>query len=150
MNKSIAGEKSVMMTTSLKPLYPRELWTLKAVLELQAAKKASSPFLRWTHEEAPLTFSQVNAHSNRLANGFLQLGILKGDRVVLFQNNSLAHAYCWFACAKIGAVDAPINANFVGAFLTHQMNLCRAHYAIVDEDLVERISEIQESLSHLK
>ncbi|MBF8668352.1 AMP-binding protein [Pseudomonas putida] len=138
------------LTTSLKPIFAREFWTLKAVLELQAVKNSASPFLQWTHENEPLSFSEVNSVSNRHANGFLKLGIEKGDRVVLFQENSLSHAFCWFGCAKIGAVDAPINATFKGAFLAHQMNLCAARYAIVDADLVERLVEIQDDLLHLE
>lgn len=138
------------MTTPLKPLYPRELWTLPALLELQALERGASPFLQWTHDEDPVSFAEVNAHANRLAHGLLALGIRKGDRVVFFLGNSLSHAYCWFACAKIGAVDAPINENFMGAFLTHQMNLCHARCAIVDENLVERVAQVQDSLPYLK
>lgn len=137
-------------TTSFEPRYERPLWTLPAVLEVQARDRGASPFLQWTHEQQPVSYAEVNAESNRMAHGFLKLGMRKGDRIVFFMGNSLAHAYCWFACTKIGIVDAPINANFTGAFLIHQMNLCKARYALVDEALVEEVARVQDELPHLK
>ncbi|KWF22791.1 hypothetical protein WT56_01210 [Burkholderia pseudomultivorans] len=108
------------------------------------------PFLRWTHDEDPVSFAKANAQANRLAHGLRDLGVAKGDRVVFFMGNSLLHAYCWFACSKLGAVDAPVNENLMGAFLVHQFNLCRARYAIVDEGLIERIVQVRDELLHLK
>ncbi|PRF45846.1 ATP-dependent acyl-CoA ligase [Burkholderia multivorans] len=138
------------LTTALTPLYPRELWTLPALLEKQAAERGRSPFLRWTHEEEPLDFLTVNARTNQVAHGLRAWGINKDDRVVIFMGNSLSHVYCWFACAKLGAVDVPINESLMGGFLAHQVNLCRATVAIVDERLVERLASIVNDLAYLR
>ncbi|MFT4069151.1 AMP-binding protein [Paraburkholderia sp.] len=151
-NQSTLNRRDILMTTMtpLTPLYPKDLWTLPALLERQARERGDAPFLQWTDEGAPLSFFDVNARSNQIAHGLHEFGIRKGERVVFLLGNSLSHVYCWFACTKLGAVDAPINESLMGSLLTHQMNLCRANVAIVDERLVERIVPVREELLYLK
>jgi acyl-CoA synthetase (AMP-forming)/AMP-acid ligase II len=55
------------------------------------------------------TWGEANLRINRLANGLLQLGITKGDRVALLSENSLACAEFYFATAKIGVIGCPLN-----------------------------------------
>ncbi|MGC4252745.1 MAG: AMP-binding protein [Sphingobium sp.] len=138
------------LTATLNPLFSRDYWTLPALLELRARENADKPFLQWTHDEAPIGFAEANRQANRIAHGLMAHGIAKGDRIVFFMGNSLAHVFCWFACSKVGAVDAPINTAFTGDFLSHQFNLCKARYAVVDEELVPEVARVREKLAHLE
>jgi len=61
------------------------------------------------------TYGQFNDEINRTANVFIDLGIQKGDKVVLHLANSPEFLMCWFGLAKIGAVFVPsIIANKAG------------------------------------
>lgn len=59
--------------------------------------------------ERSFTFDEVNSRVNRLAQGFLDLGLKKGDRVAVFLENSVEICEVYFAAAKTGVVVAPIN-----------------------------------------
>ena len=56
-----------------------------------------------------LTFSQLDDLSDELAQGLLNRGIARGDRVVLFLDNSVEAVVSIFAVLKAGAVFSPVN-----------------------------------------
>ncbi|MGH7659555.1 MAG: AMP-binding protein, partial [Vulcanimicrobiaceae bacterium] len=103
-----------------------------------------------THDGPQLTFSDVNRSTNRIAWGLLQRGVRKGQRIAILMKNSLAHVYVWLACAKIGAVDVPINVSYKGEFLKHQLNQCRASILVADTDVLDSVSAIAPDLSWLQ
>ena len=55
------------------------------------------------------TYSQANERINRLANGLVELGIKKGDRIGIVQVNCNQFPEIYFASAKLGAIFVPIN-----------------------------------------
>jgi len=77
----------------------------------QGEKKAIS-FLREGMVETEITYGELNQDSNRMANTFLDLGVTKGDRVVLYLPKSLAFIVAHFALQKIGAIGVPVNPGF--------------------------------------
>jgi len=68
---------------------------------------------------------------NRIANGFLNLGVKKGDKVAILLRNCLEFPYCWLAANMIGAVMVPVNNRFVGDeamyILNHSEAKCWSH-----------------------
>jgi acyl-CoA synthetase (AMP-forming)/AMP-acid ligase II/ABC-type nitrate/sulfonate/bicarbonate transport system permease component len=71
-------------------------------LEKQAIERPNRPAILFKEEK--ITFSDLNTLSNRLANRFLNLGIKKGDRVVLLFQNCPEFCVAYFAILKIGAI----------------------------------------------
>src|SRR4051812_40397015 len=111
---------------------PFERWSLPALLASHAASHPNGAFLQWTHERPALTYGQAYEEIGRLAFGLRRLGVAADDRVILYMHNSLAHVCCWFALNCLGAVDAPINPEYFGALLAHQISLVRPRYIICD------------------
>ncbi len=60
-----------------------------------------------------LSFAELNARSNRVANALLALGIKPGDRVALALMNGAEFIESYFAIAKIGGVVVPLNWRLV-------------------------------------
>ena len=60
-----------------------------------------------------LTFAEMNARCNRVANAFLAAGIVPGERVALLVMNCAEFLETFFALAKIGAVAVPLNWRLV-------------------------------------
>lgn len=56
-----------------------------------------------------LTHKQFLEKVDRLACGFLRVGLEKGDRIGVLAKNSLEYIYLFGAAAKIGAIMLPIN-----------------------------------------
>jgi acetyl-CoA synthetase len=59
-----------------------------------------------------LTFSDLQAEVNRVANGLVERGIGKGDCVGVFLPMTPEAAIAAYACAKIGAIYLPIFSGF--------------------------------------
>ena len=60
-----------------------------------------------------MNYAELNAATNRVANGLLGLGVRKGDRVALLLMNGAEFVEGFFAVAKIGAVVVPLNWRLV-------------------------------------
>jgi crotonobetaine/carnitine-CoA ligase len=128
---------------SAAPLFPYEKWSLPALLAHQAKENGARPFIRWTHEGPAHSFAESLSGISLLAASLRQAGIARGDRVVLYMNNSLMHVWCWLALNMIGAVDAPVNPAYFGALLARQIGLVRPRFIIVDAGLMERIEAVR-------
>lgn len=59
--------------------------------------------------ERRLTFAELDAAVNRIANAMRQRGVAHGDRVALLAHNSWQYVALDFATARLGAVLVPIN-----------------------------------------
>ncbi len=56
-----------------------------------------------------LSYREVNARANRLAHALKGLGVRKGDRVAIFQNNRWQYVEQYLAILKLGAICVPMN-----------------------------------------
>ena len=85
---------------------------LRKVLEHKAWTHPDKTFLIFddNREQAcTLTYRQFDQIVNRTANGLLQLGVTRGDKVHLHLTNCPEFLFFWFATSKIGAVMVPTN-----------------------------------------
>jgi len=69
--------------------------------------------------DATLTFGEVDRLANATANALLERGVREGSVVMTLCHNGAALVATWFACMKIGAVFAPLNASLSGDPLVH-------------------------------
>jgi malonyl-CoA/methylmalonyl-CoA synthetase len=79
---------------------------------LKMDRKTAITFLRKGRRETEVSYLQLNQDADRLANAFLELGVRKGDRVVLFFDKSLFFVVAHLAIQKLGAVSVPLNPGF--------------------------------------
>ncbi|NRA01524.1 MAG: long-chain-fatty-acid--CoA ligase [Myxococcales bacterium] len=59
------------------------------------------------------SYAELNERSNRVANALRELGVKKGDRVAFLLMNSVEFFESFFAVAKIGAINVPLNWRLV-------------------------------------
>jgi acyl-CoA synthetase (AMP-forming)/AMP-acid ligase II/ABC-type nitrate/sulfonate/bicarbonate transport system permease component len=71
-------------------------------LEKQATERPNKTAVLFREEK--ITFSELDTLSNRLANRLLEMGVKKGDRIVLLFQNCPEFCVAYFATLKIGAV----------------------------------------------
>jgi fatty-acyl-CoA synthase len=83
-----------------------------------------------------LTYAQLAAEAEKLA-GFLQqrCGVRKGDRVLLFAQNSLNFVIAYYAILRADAVVVPINPMNLTEELRRYVTDCGAAAAIVAQEL---------------
>lgn len=60
-------------------------------------------------EDRAISYFDLNQRANRAASVLQSLGVRKGDRVAVLSDNCPEYLEVFFACAKIGAVLAPVS-----------------------------------------
>ena len=73
-----------------------------------------------------LTYAELDALTNRLAQAMIQHGARRGDRVALFLNNSVEMVAGLFATLKAGGTFVPVNHSTKPDKLVHLLNHCGA------------------------
>ena len=124
-------------------------WVLGKILELRAETHADRPFLQYM-QQTPLTFAQVNAIVNRVARGLADLGVRKGDRVLIMLPNCLEYFFVWWGANKLGAIEVPINTAYKGYFLEHLANNAAAKVMVVDQGYLDHLASSEERLQFLE
>ena len=93
------------------------------LVEEKARVLKDRTFMIFKDEE--ISYAELDRFSNRCAHAFLELGIVKGDKVSIMLPNCPDFIYIWLGLAKIGAVEVPVNttirANFCGISLTSRI-----------------------------
>lgn len=90
-----------------------------------------------------LTYRQLNDLSDQLAAGLADLGVKKGDRVVIFMPNTPQFVITYYAILKIGGVVVATNPLYTRREIEHQLTDCGAQIAVVMSNFYSRIKEAQ-------
>jgi malonyl-CoA/methylmalonyl-CoA synthetase len=70
-------------------------------------------------DECVVTFGELDAQSNRIAQMFQRLGLRHGDRVAFYLNNSLELIFAYLANLKLGLITVPMNTQYRDVEITH-------------------------------
>ena len=116
--------------------------TYPRLLARQARRNGDKTYL--TFEGRTFGYAEVDALTNRLANGLLRVGVAPGDRVSLLTENAPQTLWTNFALGKIGAVSCPINTAAKGELLAYFLTLSESVAVVVSASLVERLAEVLE------
>jgi acyl-coenzyme A synthetase/AMP-(fatty) acid ligase len=90
-------------------------------------------------QHARVTYRQANDLVNRVANGLLDLGLARTDRVAMLCDNSVEAWLSKIAIAKAGLVATPMNVMMAADVMTEGLQRMEAKCAIVDADLWARM-----------
>ena len=89
------------------------------------------------------SFKELNERSNRLANGLIENGLQKGDRVGLLLMNSVEFMESFFAVAKVGGVVVPLNWRLVADELEFILKDSGVKTLIFDNDFAGTVAELE-------
>ena len=120
---------------------------LGELLADRVKRNSGKVFLRFKDQN--ITYKEMDLYSNRCANGFLGMGLNKGDKVSIMLNNCPEFIHTWFGLAKIGAVEVPVNTNYKGEFLRHIVDQSDSKVLVIGTEYLERVKLIQDSLKKL-
>jgi len=100
-----------------------------------------------------LTYAQIEAMANRLANALIEAGIKRGDRVAIYLNNSVEMVIAIFATLKAGGVFVVVNHTTKQDKLVYVLNNCRASALFVDarkagvlDQVIDEVPSLQVSI----
>ena len=106
-------------------------------------------FLREGSVESVISYKELHLDSNRMANTFLDLGVAKGDRVILFFPKSVIFVVAHLALQKIGAIAVPLNPGFKPSEMKYFINDAKAQLVLSGPEHKAMIKEIDPNLSIL-
>ncbi|MGQ0698477.1 MAG: class I adenylate-forming enzyme family protein [Panacagrimonas sp.] len=84
---------------------------------------------------ARTSYREADRAANRIANGLLERGLQRGERVAMLCENSVDAFLTKLGIAKAGLVAVPINTMMARDMVEHVLRHVDAHVAIVDQEL---------------
>lgn len=128
-----------LVYTGLEPAFPDPgTWTFAHVMRHHAAVRPDAPCLELPEEGAVWTYAEALRDSEQVASTMYRSGASQGDRVIVMAANSSQFVLSWWASAISGLVEVPINTNYEGEFLRHQLQIAEARFAVIDDVFAER------------
>ena len=111
--------------------------------------KSAIAFLRDGRVETEISYLELERDACRMANRFRELGVEKGDRVVLFIPKSLIFVVAHLALQKLGAISVPLNTGFKQSEMSYLLGDARAKLILLESDKASFISEIAPDITTL-
>jgi acetyl-CoA synthetase len=105
------------------------------------AGRGGKPAIVWEGDDGQsrtLTYAELNAEVNRLANGLKALGIGEDDRVGIFLPMSPEAAIATLAVVKIGAIYTPCFSGFGAGAVASRLSDCEAKALITADGFHRR------------
>ena len=81
-----------------------------------------------------ITYKELHANVSKLANVLKEMGVEKGDRVVLYMPMIPQAAYAMLACARIGAIHSVVFGGFSPDALASRVNQCEAKVVVTADE----------------
>lgn len=114
---------------------------------LRERARRDGDFVYCRQASGELTIAELEELSNRIANALDQRGIGRGSRVATMLGNSIDHIGLFFALAKRGACQIPINIHLRGDGLAYILSSCECDYLIAEAELAEILQPVIVELS---
>lgn len=107
-------------------------------VEVSARSFPDKPYLIFY--DTPISFARFKDESERLA-GYLQqaCGVKKGDRVLLYMQNSPQFALAYYAILRADAVVVPVNPMNLSEELRHYVSDAQASVVFVSQELYTQV-----------
>jgi len=96
------------------------------------------------------TYRDFEEVTNRFANGLLDLGLNRYDRVAVLAHNTHHQAILWFAILKAGGVMVPINYLLRGKDIKYNIDHSESTIFIVEDDLFDLVRDVVSDMPTIK
>lgn len=117
--------------------------------------------LRWNAKRHPdkvaivfddcrYTFSQLQDRVNRLCNGLLNMGLIRGDRVAIMAQNCPQHVELLFAAAKAGLIVVPVGFRSAGQELKYVVNNAEPRVMLLSRDYESQIQSVKSEMKSVE
>ena len=109
------------------------------ILTMQSVARPHKPAL--ICGDRSLTFAELNARANRVANVLKSLGVNVGDRVAIIVHNSIEGVEVGAACTKIKAIQVPVNYRLREREVAYVLNDSEAKVVVAGPELVQVVEQ---------
>ena len=120
------------------------------LLERNARKYPLEQAVRWPQEDSELTWAELNARSNMLANYLVARGIKPGEKAAIFVSNRPEFLISYFGTLKAGAVVIPLNVKFTPSEVSYILGNSGAAVLFYEDELRPVAEEAVKELPGIK
>jgi crotonobetaine/carnitine-CoA ligase len=120
---------------------PRERCVTRYLIDNLADEKGSEDFAVFQDGET-WSYAQLRQKVRKLAGGFHDQGVGRGDHVAVWMFDSKEAILTFFAINYLGAVFVPLNTAYKGQVLSHVLNVSDATVIVAHGQLLERLGEV--------
>ncbi len=120
---------------------PREDCVLRYLLDARAQAAADTVFVV-LQDGSTLGYGEFRRRVRIAAHGLADLGVRRGDHVLVRLPNCLEGLVTWFAVNYLGAVYVPANTAYRGRLLEHVLDLSDARVCVAHRDLLARLTDV--------
>ena len=89
-----------------------------------------------------ISWKNFNERVNRLANGLMDRGVRKGDRVVIWMLNSLNWLEAYLGILRTGAWAVPLNHRFTSREFGYCMDIAEPRAMFLDKEFVAKVEAV--------
>ena len=96
-----------------------------------------------------LSFAELSARSNQVANGLRALGVKRGDRILLMLGNVAPLWEVMLATMKLGAVVVPATTLLTAADLAERVARARVRFVVTTAEDAEKLASLPPSVPRI-
>jgi acetyl-CoA synthetase len=133
----------------LKELMAPEVYNVTHEIEKHNSDKVA---LIWENDQGDkqlISYSELIKKSNQFANGLIELGLKKGDRVLIIAPRLIQTYIIYMACLKAGLVIIPSSEMLRAKDLSYRLNHSEAKAIISYASFTQEVDKIKEETFHL-
>jgi acyl-CoA synthetase (AMP-forming)/AMP-acid ligase II len=94
----------------------------------------------FTYAGEDITFAELDAGADRVANGLLALGVQPGERIAFLGKNHPLYFEAFLGAARIGAVMTPVNWRLAPPEVAYILGNCEARVVFIGEGFTEPLA----------
>ena len=99
--------------------------------------------------DCDFSYSELWSRARRSARIFLNAGVEAGAPVLVMLDNTIEFIDAWLGLALAGAIQVPVNCEYRGEILRHQIKDSGAEIMLIDERYAERVNELEGDVGRL-
>lgn len=122
--------------------------SISDVLRIRAERTPDHKFVRFEHES--VAYGQLDQSATTLAGALHSLGVRPGNTCAVQLPNCPDFLTAWFALARAGILEVPLNTGLSGDLLAHQVAVSEASVVITTQDWATRFVDLAPSCSQLR
>ena len=104
----------------------------------------------FTYAGEDISFAEIDAGADRVANGLAALGVKPGDRVAFLGKNHPLYFEAFLGANRIGAVMTPVNWRLAPPEVAYVLDNSQARVVFVGEGFAEVLGQIRSDCPHVE
>ena len=128
----------------MKHTYPATLNEM-----LQSRVKQHPEKLALIFKDNQWSYAGFHREVDRIVNGFIRIGVKRGDRIAFVLQNCAEFLFAVFALTKIGAVFVPLNPQYTAEEAEYVLQHSEASVVITSPELLPLIEAVRDKLPNL-